>query len=62
MASEVLIPSSPAEAVSLFGDGASTTVIGGGTVVMPEITYGRLTPGPRAPALERGPRRRHDRR
>ncbi len=44
MASEVLMPSSPSEAVSLFGDGASTTVIGGGTVVMPEITYGHVTP------------------
>jgi aerobic carbon-monoxide dehydrogenase medium subunit len=44
MASEVLMPSSPSEAVALFGDGAATTVIGGGTVVMPEITYGRLAP------------------
>jgi CO/xanthine dehydrogenase FAD-binding subunit len=44
MTAEVLMPSSPSEAVSLFGDGASTTVIGGGTVVMPEITYGRLAP------------------
>jgi len=44
MASEVLMPSSPSEAASLFGDGAATTVIGGGTVVMPEITFGRLTP------------------
>ena len=44
MASEVLMPSSPSQAASLFGDGAATTVIGGGTVVMPEITYGRLTP------------------
>ncbi|MSO96575.1 MAG: hypothetical protein EXQ81_12450 [Thermoleophilia bacterium] len=42
---EVLIPASPSEAVSLYGDGAGTTVIAGGTVVMPEITYGRLTPG-----------------
>lgn len=41
---EVLIPSSPDEAVSLFGDGAGVTVIGGGTIVMPEITYGRLAP------------------
>jgi len=41
---EVLIPSSPAEAVELFGDGAGTTVIGGGTVVVPEITHGRLDP------------------
>jgi len=42
---DVLIPSSPAEAVELFGDGAGTTVIGGGTTVVPEITYGRLDPG-----------------
>ncbi len=45
MAPEVLVPSSPAEAVELFGDGAATTVIGGGTVVVPDITYGRLSPG-----------------
>ena len=45
MASEVLVPSSPAEAVELFGDGAGTTVIGGGTVVVPELTHGRLDPG-----------------
>jgi carbon-monoxide dehydrogenase medium subunit len=45
MASEVLVPSSPAEAVELFGDGAGTTVVGGGTVVVPDITYGRLEPG-----------------
>jgi carbon-monoxide dehydrogenase medium subunit len=44
MASEVLVPSSPAEAVELFGDGAGTTVVGGGTVVVPEMTYGRLDP------------------
>src|SRR4051812_3532667 len=45
MASEVLVPSSPAEAAELFGDGAGTTVVGGGTVVVPDITYGRLDPG-----------------
>ena len=44
MAPEVLVPSSPAEAVSLFGDGASTTVIGGGTIVVPEMTLGLLSP------------------
>jgi len=42
---EVLIPSSPTEAVELFGDGAGTTVIGGGTVVVPELTHGRLDAG-----------------
>lgn len=45
MAPEVLIPSSPGEAVSLFGDGAATTVVGGGTVVIPEISAGALDPG-----------------
>ena len=45
MTVEVLLPSSPAEAVQLFGDGAGTTVIGGGTVVIPELTHGRLGPG-----------------
>jgi len=45
MASEVLVPSSPAEAVELFGDGNATTVIGGGTVVVPELTSGRLEAG-----------------
>jgi CO/xanthine dehydrogenase FAD-binding subunit len=43
-ASEVLIPTSADEAVAAFGDGAGVTVIGGGTIVMPEITYGRLRP------------------
>ena len=43
-APEVLLPASADEAVSLFGDGTSVTVVGGGTIVMPEITYGRLTP------------------
>jgi carbon-monoxide dehydrogenase medium subunit len=45
MPPEVLVPSSPDEAVALFGDGAGTTVIGGGTVVVPEMSYGRLSPG-----------------
>ena len=41
---EVLFPSSVDEAVSLFGDGAGVTVVAGGTIVVPEITYGRLAP------------------
>jgi len=44
MTADVLIPSSPDEAVAAFGDGADVTVIGGGTIVMPLITYGRLRP------------------
>ena len=58
MASEVLVPSSPAEAVALFGDGAGTTVIGGGTVVVPEHHLRPARPGARAPALAGRPRRR----
>jgi CO/xanthine dehydrogenase FAD-binding subunit len=44
MHTEVLIPTSPDEAATAFGDGTGVTVIGGGTIVMPEITYGRLRP------------------
>ena len=43
-ATEVLFPSSVDEAVAQFGDGAGVTVIAGGTIVVPEITYGRLAP------------------
>jgi CO/xanthine dehydrogenase FAD-binding subunit len=50
--SEVLVPSSRAEAVSAFGDGAGVTVIAGGTIVMPELTMRRLRP-PRALLLAR---------
>ena len=41
-APDVLQPSSPEEAVSLFE--AGVTVIGGGTIVVPEMTSGRLRP------------------
>jgi CO/xanthine dehydrogenase FAD-binding subunit len=41
---DVLLPASPEEAVSAFGDGTGVTVIGGGTIVMPEISAGRLKP------------------
>ena len=43
-ATEVLIPTSPDDAVSAFGDGSGVTVIAGDTIVVPEITYGRLRP------------------
>lgn len=43
-ATEVLLPASPSEAVSLFGDGTDVTVVGGGTILLPELTYGRLRP------------------
>ncbi|MBA2642153.1 MAG: FAD binding domain-containing protein [Actinobacteria bacterium] len=41
---DVLVPSSPEEAVAAYGDGDGVTVIAGGTIVLPEITYGRLRP------------------
>jgi CO/xanthine dehydrogenase FAD-binding subunit len=41
---DVLLPTSPGEAVSAFGDGSGVTVVGGGTIVMPEISAGRLRP------------------
>ena len=43
-ATEVLIPTSPDDAAAAFGDGTGVTVIGGGTILVPEITHGRLRP------------------
>ncbi len=41
---QVLVATSPAEAVEFFGDGQGVTVIGGGTVVTPLLTHGVLWP------------------
>ena len=43
-ATEVISPTSADEAASLFGDGSGVTVIAGGTIVVPDITYGRVAP------------------
>ena len=43
-APEVIVAGSREEAVSAFGDGADVTVIAGGTIVMADITHGRLRP------------------
>jgi carbon-monoxide dehydrogenase medium subunit len=40
----VLIPTSADEAVAAFGDGQGLVVVGGGTVVMPDLAAGRLRP------------------
>ena len=40
-----MIPTTPEEAVAAFGDGDGITVLAGGTIVMPELTHGRLKPG-----------------
>jgi len=43
-AAQVIVPTSRAEAVTAFGDGSHVTVLAGGTILMPEINYGRLRP------------------
>jgi carbon-monoxide dehydrogenase medium subunit len=43
-ATEVSFPTSAEDAIAQFGDGGDVTVLGGGTIVMPELTYGRLSP------------------
>lgn len=44
-APDVLLPASEDEAVAAFGDGTGVTVVAGGTIVVPELTAGRLRPG-----------------
>jgi carbon-monoxide dehydrogenase medium subunit len=41
---EVVQPGSEQEAIAAFGDGAGVTVLAGGTIVVPEMTYGYLKP------------------
>jgi aerobic carbon-monoxide dehydrogenase medium subunit len=43
-AAEVVVATSAQEAVEAFGSGADVTVVAGGTIVVPEITHGRLRP------------------
>ena len=40
-ATEVLMPGSEDEAIAAFGDGAEVVVVGGGTIVLPDLTYRR---------------------
>ena len=44
MTADVLFPTSAAEAATLYGDGAGITVVGGGTILLPEIAAGRVKP------------------
>ena len=37
-------PTSEREAIEVFGDGKDVLVVGGGTIVLPELTYRQLTP------------------
>jgi aerobic carbon-monoxide dehydrogenase medium subunit len=41
---DVVIPTTPQEAAAAFGDGSGVTVLAGGTILMPELTHGRLKP------------------
>jgi CO/xanthine dehydrogenase FAD-binding subunit len=43
-ATEVLTPGSESEAIEAFGDGTGIVVVGGGTIVVPEMSYRRLRP------------------
>ena len=44
MTAEVLVPTSAAEAASLYGSGEGLTVFAGGTILLPEIAAGRISP------------------
>ena len=44
---EALMPVSEAEAIEEFGDGHNVTVVAGGTILMPDVTYGRYPKGGR---------------
>jgi CO/xanthine dehydrogenase FAD-binding subunit len=50
---QVLRPESIAQAVEEFGDGRDVTVFAGGTILMPEIAYGRYPRGGRTLMLDR---------
>jgi CO/xanthine dehydrogenase FAD-binding subunit len=40
-ATEILMPGSEDDAIAAFGDGAEVVVVGGGTIVLPDLTYRR---------------------
>jgi CO/xanthine dehydrogenase FAD-binding subunit len=40
-ATEVLLPGSEEDAIASFGNGAEVVVVGGGTIVVPDLTYRR---------------------
>jgi carbon-monoxide dehydrogenase medium subunit len=41
---DVVLPTSENEAIESFGDGSGITVLAGGTIVVPDITYGYVKP------------------
>lgn len=50
---ETVAPASEAEAIEAFADGGNVTVLAGGTILMPEVTYGRYPRGGRTLMLHR---------
>jgi CO/xanthine dehydrogenase FAD-binding subunit len=48
---ETVVPASEAEAIDAFADGRGVTVVAGGTVLMPDVTYGRYPRGGRTVML-----------
>jgi CO/xanthine dehydrogenase FAD-binding subunit len=44
-ATEVVMPGSEEEAIAAFGDGVEVVVVGGGTIVVPDLTYRRFHAG-----------------
>ena len=52
-ATEVLVPESEDDAIAAFGDGAEVVVVGGGTIVLPDLTYRRRALGEGAAVGER---------
>jgi CO/xanthine dehydrogenase FAD-binding subunit len=50
---EVVMPTSAAQAIEAFGDGRGVVVFGGGTILMPALAYRRYPPGSRTLMLER---------
>ena len=53
-ATEVLMPASEEEAIAAFGDGADVVVVGGGTIVVPDLTY-RQAAADEGAAAQRAP-------
>jgi CO/xanthine dehydrogenase FAD-binding subunit len=51
--SEILMPTSAADAVQVFGDGRDVTVFAGGTILMPMLAYGRYPQAGRTLMLAR---------
>jgi carbon-monoxide dehydrogenase medium subunit len=43
-ATETMVPGSEDEAIAAFGDGVGVVVVGGGTIVVPDLTYRRIRP------------------